>query len=580
MRSTKILALTLAFPILLVPDATAQTPAGTADDPPGACRASARYTATGLATHSATYLAAAEVTGRAPLAPNLIRRPSRVRARPVCDDGGALPWRRRAEPAPPGVVVVSAEVRILPATLHAEVNTAYPRDRNNGALWAGRGLSTGLIGGVEARWGPLSVAIAPELYHQMNRRFDLVEVSAPGHSPLIYPWHRARIDWPQRFGTEPFWTLDPGQSYARLEGYGLTAGVSNESLWWGPAIRNPILLSNTAPGFPHAFLGTAHPIDIRIGRLEAEAVWGRLRESDYFDNDPTNDRRLFAGLILDFEPRWLPGLFLGAARIHTETLPADGLSLTEQAIRPYRDVKSNPQGPVGGDNQIISLFGRWVHPRSGFETYFEWAREDHWLDVKSLLMMPDASQAYTLGFRKVVETGSKWVHLYGELTHLQDALPILYAGRGVLTYYTHSQVRQGHTHRGQLLGAAIGPGSDAQTLGVDVFHDKGLIGGAIERVRYDADAYYAIWTQYYGPHGYDVEYTGSVHQLLFIRNLDVKWGVAFSYRYNRNYLGLDGSNWDFQSERNWNFRLGVTWRPEPRPTDPAPEPPVTAPEGR
>src|SRR5690606_8092591 len=126
MRSTKILALTLAFPILLVPDATAQTPAGTADDPPGACRASARYTATGLATHSATYLAVAEVTGRAPLAPNLIRRPSRVRARPVCDDGGALPWRRRAEPAPPGVVVVSAEVRILPATLHAEVNTAYP----------------------------------------------------------------------------------------------------------------------------------------------------------------------------------------------------------------------------------------------------------------------------------------------------------------------------------------------------------------------------------------------------------------------------------------------------------------------
>src|SRR5699024_10219580 len=120
--------------------------------------------------------------------------------------------------------------------------------------------------------------------------FAFRETAAAGHSPYNYPERPTGIDWPQRFGDNSVRSNELGQSYVRFDAYGLAAGVSTENLWWGPAQRYPILMSNTAPGFPHIFAGTGRPLDIYIGKLELEAIWGRLSESDYFDNDPDNDR--------------------------------------------------------------------------------------------------------------------------------------------------------------------------------------------------------------------------------------------------------------------------------------------------
>src|SRR5690625_350462 len=39
-------------------------------------------------------------------------------------------------------------------------------------------------------------------------------------------------------------------------------------------------------------------------------------------------------------------------------------------------------------------------------------------------------------------------------------------------FYTHSRIRQGHTNRGQILGAAIGPGSNSQFLALDAYKDE------------------------------------------------------------------------------------------------------------
>jgi hypothetical protein len=46
-----------------------------------------------------------------------------------------------------------------------------------------------------------------------------------------------------------FW----GQSSIRLTFGPASIGLSNENIWWGPGIRNSLIMSNNAPGFKHHY---------------------------------------------------------------------------------------------------------------------------------------------------------------------------------------------------------------------------------------------------------------------------------------------------------------------------------------
>src|SRR5690606_1845485 len=155
-------------------------------------------------------------------------------------------------------------IRIIAPELLVVGNSAYPRDWNDGALWAGRGIGASLTAGAEIRLGPFSAALAPIVTWQSNSEFDIRERTDTTRSPFANPW-TSGIDEPQRFGTGSFSRIDAGHSYVRADVRGLAAGFSNETLRWGPSIRNPLLLSGTAAGFAHAFVETARPVDIWIG---------------------------------------------------------------------------------------------------------------------------------------------------------------------------------------------------------------------------------------------------------------------------------------------------------------------------
>lgn len=505
----------------------------------------------------------AQLAGAAPLAPEVLLRPSAERRLLACRTALTDPWLRTTPSQP-----TRPTLSLLPVTLRGELNTAYPVDRNNGALWAGRGLSTALSAGAELRWGPLSAAIAPQLIYQQNRDFEMVDTTFPGSSPYVYPWHGSTIDWPLRFGPDPFWTTDLGQSYARLDALGFAAGISNENLWWGPARRYPIIMSSVAPGFQHLFLGTSRPLDIAIGRLEAQAIWGRLQESRYFDENSQNDRRLFSGYALDFEPRWTPGLYLGITRVYVATIPPQGLPTNEYFA--FLDLPLDKQFGNRPGNGLGSLFARWALPESGFEVYVEWAREDYSVDLAEFLSEPDHSQAYTLGLQKVWTRQNRWIRFGWEQIHLQEAITFR-SYRGNVTYYVHGRVRQGYTHRGQLLGAYIGPGSDAQYLVLDIMRPRSTFGFYLERVRRDDDAYYQKRAQNYGFHGHDLELTAGTHGLLHLGPLRLDWRAAYSRRRNRNFLRLDGLNWNFLKESNWTGEVWLAW-PAPGTSWPRPRP--------
>jgi hypothetical protein len=366
---------------------------------------------------------------------------------------------------------------VLPLTAKAGFNSAFPWGGNDFGVWAGRGLTSSVSGGVAAAWGPISLVLDPMVFRAENTSFTLVPNGETGMGRFAHGFAPNNVDLPQRFGNGPYSRFDWGQSTLRINWMGVTAGISSANQYWGPATVFPVILGNNAPGIPHVFFGTERPINIGIGRVQGRVVYGIESQSEFSpvvgpdtftDANTPGTRRFMSGLVATFSPAPIPGLELGAARFfHQAWTGHIGSSELES---PFEGILKNslPTGVVlpgaGGQdalkNQLASVFGRWVLPHSGFELYAEYGHEDHNADLRDLESEPDHSRIAMVGFRKAfMRSDTTFSALRAE--YIDASEPTLARNRGEGGVYTHTVLRQGHTQDGQLLGADIGVGSPA-----------------------------------------------------------------------------------------------------------------------
>ncbi|HEX2724080.1 MAG TPA: hypothetical protein VHM24_14275, partial [Gemmatimonadaceae bacterium] len=394
---------------------------------------------------------------------------------------------------------------IIPPQVYAANNDALPFSINDGAVWAGVGTSSRIIGGLNLSAGPLRLILAPELVRADNDYFllrDTVRFYAPKVSKdragggFAFPWYAIgpySIDLPTRFGTKPIRRLDAGQSTAMLEIKGVAAGISNENQWWGPGIRNALILSDNAPGFPHAFVRTRHPWRTRIADIEARLLVGGLTESHFFDTTSTNNLRSISGFAFSVRPRFERNLVLGGSRAvyatsrRWERIPGRILDAFAATGRPNNRSLGDSTLRPGGRDQIFSLFARWVFPNDGFEAYTEWSRLEFPISFKDLLVAPNHTQGYTLGMqyvRPAIRSVGRF-RLQAEVTSVEQSATFRDRPQG--SYYTSRRVIQGYTQMGQPLAAGIGPGASGQWLAADYIEPAwsfGLFGG---RIRWNED---------------------------------------------------------------------------------------------
>ena len=424
------------------------------------------------------YLRLLQTTGQSAIDPVSLRALSVAEVERLAPRDSLHPWAGRFDftrpPSGPNGVSLTVHAPRF-GVIH---NSAFPYGTNDGAVWAGRGLTTIAQAGITARYRGVSLVVAPVAFRAENEEFELV-APPEGNQPYADPRHPMLIDRPQRFGDGAYTRIDPGQSSLRVDAGPIALEASTANQVWGPAMEYPILIGTNAPGFPHVVLGSSRPLNVWIGRIHGRFVWGGLAQSAYSTMPADSSRRFVSGFVGTFTPRGLPGLELGVGRFfHTPWLE-DGITLG-QIARPFETLtKVNLVQKNGAEleasvvaNQIASAFFRWVLPRSGLELFGEFASEDHRHNLRDFLLEPDHDTAYDLGLRKVWRaTDERFVALRaelasGEASHLQRA-------RRQEPFYIHSRMRQGHTERGQILGTPALYGGSASTLAVDLFHAGG-----------------------------------------------------------------------------------------------------------
>lgn len=475
-------------------------------------------------------------------------------------------------------------VQLMPIVWEQQYVTKYPYGWNDGGMIPAVGYQTAISAGVYARYKWFSVQLRPEFVYARN-------LSYPGYNgDNRYAWRiwydfANNIDMPERFGTGSYTRVLPGQSSVRFN-YGVgSIGISTENLWWGPGRRNALLMSNTAPGFPHLTLNTRSPIRTGIGSFEGQLIAGRLSESgftptplgnpDHFDQyykAKRDDWRYLSGLVFTYQPKWLPGLFVGMARsfvTYSEDL-GGGLGGYLPMLGPGSQSSDDPEQMKNREERMNrdvygSVFARWLMSQGNAEIYVEYGRNDPPWNTRDLRVELDHTRAFVVGFRKLIpldKLKTELIQVGVEATQM-DATRTADIRRSP-SWYTHDIVRHGYTHRGQVLGAGVGPGSNVQSIDISWVRGLKRVGVQAERFVHHNDFYYKATSDFrrrWVDLGIGLESEWDIGPLLLHGRFNYIY--AYNYQYELEIPEKDWEGfWHFlpQDKVNLQFRLGLMYR--------------------
>jgi hypothetical protein len=414
------------------------------------------------------------------------------------------------------------KLKILPIDFNINYSSHHPYNRNNGSMITNRGYQQLVSGGIYVELGPLSIQLKPENIYAENKDYDGFW---EGHYDIIWAkrynlWNR--IDTPERYGEHEYKKTTFGQSSIRLNYKALSLGLSSENIWWGPSVRNGIMMSNNAQGFNHITLNTRRPIKTLIGNFEFQLVTGRLEPSGFDppntdrtyagtkifvpkinQNAETGDWRFFQGYTITYSPIWIPGFHIGLNR-WTQMYGAmiegryywiadanNGATVGWFPIFSNFLRKNDKIEPYEREtDQAASGYFRWFWKDSKAEFYGEFGHNDAKNNIRDLLLDSDHSRSVTLGVRKLFDSkqNNSQFEFHWEWTQMEQTGGRLVRNAG--SWYMHYRVHHGYTNNGEVMGAGIGPGSNSQYFSFAKLNKNQRTGLAFEIIDQDNDFYY------------------------------------------------------------------------------------------
>lgn len=456
-------------------------------------------------------------------------------------------------------------------------NSALPYGYNDENLYPAIGLQQRVTVGARFETKDLLIQLQPEWVNAANKTGKPLLPPAMNSLGNYYARYFAmlgnRIDMPLYFGEQKLSTVYAGQSAVKYKFAGFAAGVSTENLWWGPARYNALIMGNNAPGFLHATLNTNTPFSTPIGEFEAQLVLGEMEASGItppefermsqlgcpqcYEAPPTGKKRRMTGFVLSYSPKGIQNLSMGMA----------------YASYRYADTSLR-------SSSLGSLFFRYAMPKDHAEIYAEYGRSDRMMSPFAIFQ-DSVPYGYTVGFRKMVPTKRKgdFISISAEISHLGLPKAKLILDRNnpfgppnanSYSWYTSASIRHGYTHFGQVMGAAIGPGSNSQTLNIAWVSGHNQLGMQLQRVMRNTDFYY--YNYFNGTTGsgtssgetraFWVDISASLFAQWQFKQLMIAGSIDHLSSINYKWLKLDG---DFGSpsplsdKKNFQIRLSMRY---------------------
>lgn len=421
-------------------------------------------------------------------------------------------------------------------TFKNSYNTAYPFGYNDGPVWKGKGLTTELHAGGTVSKGHFSFSFLPAVYFSQNLNFDLNPLNASATNPYGYRVTNAigagQIDWVQRFGNSPFISFHLGQTRLQYSQKHFHASIGTENFRLGPAVFNPLIMSNQGPGFPHLTIGTRPTTikykDFEIIKVEGTLIYGLLSESKYFNSNQEDNSRIFNTLELALSPvAILPNLKIGFQKAMYQSTSQLDLNDLYAPIKLPKNDQFKDSTTNDAYDQLASISMEWSFPSVGFRAYAEFAKNDFTGKGRWTLLEPEHSRAYTLGFEKRTKIGER-LTLDMIYEHSNLSINHSYLWRAEPSFYSHPVNIQGYTHQGQLLGAGIGPGGTSDQVNFLLKSEKRQLGFYLQRVENNKD--YLI----------RVAKSVDLHDILFAEGLYYqenfnRFNLIFESTLNQNY---------------------------------------------
>jgi hypothetical protein len=472
-------------------------------------------------------------------------------------------------------------------------NSLLPQNWNDGNMYPARGWQERYTVGLQLKSGIIDINIQPEWLKVQN----ITQQYYPGNPedgnfmPKYFGSVANVIDNFRQFGNRKIDTFSFGQSRIGLKLGPISVGYSNQNNWWGPGLRNSLVLSNNAAGFKHLFLSTNKPIKSFIGNFEFSAITGLLDTNWYEDPDlplmrsiwtggiskKNLDQRKIDAITINWGPKWIPDLFLGYA-----------------FSRQYYRNQAQPFGQFYSffskdftKVELGSLMFRFLLPKDQAEFYGEMGipNKAPW-PWKFFEKSPKTGFVFGISKMRKFKSNKSYLILNVEMTQLQLYNPkdMFYPGWAFVgglpnSWYTSDIIKQGYTNQGQIIGASIGPGSNSQTINLSYHFKYNHIGIMVERISQNNDFFSVVYFsgkfgdiipgigQVFGYYNkYWVDINSKVYaQIMPIKNVLISASLmqtdAMNYRWIK--VNMNGRKYDEPSsvtdKYNFQFQLSLKY---------------------
>jgi len=404
------------------------------------------------------------------------------------------------------IVKTGIQFKLLPIVNKLQYVGDHPYDWNDGLMIPAKGWQQYFNGGVNLKWKQFELQVAPELVLAQNLNFEgFSENLDPVHWRDYYRFYNF-IEQPEQFGKGQYTHLFLGQSFLKYNFKNTSVSFSTANQWWGPTKRNALILSNNAGGFPHLSITNKKPVQTKIGSFNYEFVWGLLKNGNWQPPQPTktfrgnklyvskpDTSRIFQGFNINYTPKWFKNLTVGISQSYVQY--SNQISVLE--FVPIKNIVHRLPNDLPNKPIILTAFNfNYQLPAANATLYGEFGWNLNQTTSRNFILQPDKGKASVLGFSKIFPTTKKhyWEFL-AEMANLQlQTRAEQFTIGAPPSWYLGSDVVQGYTHNGQILGAGIGPGATSQTIELNWRKAKNRIGLTAERRLHNNDFYIFSFT--------------------------------------------------------------------------------------